>query len=396
MSRGGGVDARFHGCNGLLAGANGIHPIGKVEQFAVGIVVEIRAARSRAQDPFFVGEFFGSNLRIKFVASPVEIQRAVRAHQFDHGGVARIAERAFEIDLHFLFGIVQDGLNGVGRFPDALGGKPVADTGGGGWMVKAENPVHDVDLVDHEVSKDAAAEIPEPAPLAEAVRIEILSACGAEPGLPIDGAGIDGVLLGGARGIAIPGDVGFVDLADLAGENEVAALFHVRHAALLGTDLDDASGVTGSLENGLLFGAGVGKRLFHVHVLACAASGYGEWDVLMIGRSDDDGIDIFAGEEFAVVRSGKGAGSGDLTRLFEVFPPDIADGGKAGVGEALNVADESLGAAPGADAADVQGFVCAEDTLGGCRCESQGLGCLAAGGIPVRFHILSIDLSYGR
>jgi len=170
----------------------------------------------------------------------------------------------------------------------------------------------------------------------------------------------------------------------------------VRHAALLSADLDDASGFAGGLENGLFFGAGVGERLFHVHVFARTAGGYGEWDVLMIGRSDDDGVDIFAGEEFAVVRGGKGVGPGDLASFFEVFPPDIANGGETGVGEALNVADEGLGAASDADAADVQGFICAEDALGRCRGEGQGFGGLAAGGIPVRFHILSIDLSYGR
>ena len=71
--------------------------------------------------------------------------------------------------------------------------------------------------VDHQVGEDAAAEIPEPAPVAKAILVERLLAGAAEEPLPVDRRGIDVVLVAGpARRVAVPGEVHLVDLAELA------------------------------------------------------------------------------------------------------------------------------------------------------------------------------------
>ena len=58
-------------------------------------------------------------------------------------------------------------------------------------MIDVQKPVGDVDPVDHQVGEEAAAEIPEPAPVAEAVLVERLVGGVAEEVLPGDLAGID-------------------------------------------------------------------------------------------------------------------------------------------------------------------------------------------------------------
>jgi hypothetical protein len=45
-------------------------------------------------------------------------------------------------------------------------------------MLQVHNPVCDVDLVTHQIGKDAASEVPEPAPLTELVLVEGLWFCG--------------------------------------------------------------------------------------------------------------------------------------------------------------------------------------------------------------------------
>src|SRR5262245_46960278 len=96
----------------------------------------------------------------------------------------------------------------------------------------------DVDIVDHEVGEDAAAEIPKPAPITEAVFVEGLVGSAAEEGFPLDAAGID-IQQHSAHAvrIAVPGQVDLEDLAEPARANDVAALFELRHASLLHADL---------------------------------------------------------------------------------------------------------------------------------------------------------------
>src|SRR5205085_11475169 len=109
-------------------------------------------------------------------------------------------------------------LHGVWRFPEVFCLKMIADAGGGLRMIEVKIPVDDVDPVDHQIGEDAAAKVPEPAPLPEAILVERLVFGRAEEPLPIDRFGVDvEVRPGEAGGVAIPGEVNFVNLAELAG-----------------------------------------------------------------------------------------------------------------------------------------------------------------------------------
>ena len=165
----------------------------------IGLVVEVRAARTRAEHPFIVCErrscgrsAVGSALllRIQFVPAAIEIQGPIAAHELEHRRIARVDERAFEIDLQILLRIAQQGLHGVRRLPQTFGREMVADAGGDGGVVEIEIPVHHVDVMHHQVGEDAAAEVPEPAPLAELVFVEGLVLRFAQPGFPVDVAGV--------------------------------------------------------------------------------------------------------------------------------------------------------------------------------------------------------------
>jgi len=108
-------------------------------------------------------------------------------------------------------------------------------------VVEFEEPVNHVDPVNHQVGEDTTAEVPEPAPLAEFVGVELLLLRRAEEALPIDGFRVEGILEAlSAAGVAVPGEM---DLADLPGRSvlqHLVCLLNVGHAALLHADLHDA------------------------------------------------------------------------------------------------------------------------------------------------------------
>ncbi len=168
-----GAHAGFGRASGLVPRADALDPVRQVQQLAVGVGVEIGAARAFAQNKL-AGLELAAALGMDLVPSAVKIERGFAAHEFTHRGVAGVDERAFEIGLHFLLGILKQRLDGVGRLPQALGLEVVANAGRDLRMVKLQQPVDDIDPVNHEVSEDAAAEIPEPAPLAESIFVERL------------------------------------------------------------------------------------------------------------------------------------------------------------------------------------------------------------------------------
>ena len=86
-------------------------------------------------------------------------------------------------------------MSGVSHSPSALNVSPIVAAVC--RMIEVQKPVRDVDLVDHQVGENAAAEIPEPAPIAKAVFVERLIGARAQKLLPIDRLGIDVVLVRG-------------------------------------------------------------------------------------------------------------------------------------------------------------------------------------------------------
>ena len=92
----------------------------------------------------------------------------------------------------------------------------VADRGGLDRMIDVEKPVGDVDPVHHQIGEKAAAEIPEPAPVAEAILIERL--VGRRPRKSFQatwrGSTPCGPRCGAGRAASVPAQVDLEDLAD--------------------------------------------------------------------------------------------------------------------------------------------------------------------------------------
>src|SRR5206468_11385622 len=89
--------------------------------------------------------------------------------------------------------------------------------------------------------KDAAAKIPKPAPVPKAVLVVGLVARGAQERLPIDLFRIDAQRhsLHSTLIVAVPGEVYFVDRTQPTSLHQFIRFLELRHAALLGTDLND-------------------------------------------------------------------------------------------------------------------------------------------------------------
>ena len=126
-----------------------------------------------------------------FVAASIKIQSRFASHEFEHGGISRVDERALEINLRLAIGILHQCLDGVRRFPQVLCHEMVTDAGGDFRWIEIEVPMSDIDIMDHEVGEDAAAKIPKPTPIPKAILIERLVRRVAEKLLPVDGLRID-------------------------------------------------------------------------------------------------------------------------------------------------------------------------------------------------------------
>ena len=60
------------------------------------------------------------------------------------------------------------------------------------------------------------------------------------------------------------------------------------------------------------------ERLFDVDVFAGVARVDGHRHVPVVGAGDQDGVDVFAVEQLAIVLAGDGLGVGELLRILEV------------------------------------------------------------------------------
>ena len=191
----------------------------------------------------------------------------------------------------------------------------------------------DVDVMDHQVVEHAAAEIPVPAPLPESIRIEWLLARGSQPRLPVHRRRIDVVLGSPARGVAIPGQVHFANLAQLSRLHDLVSFLELRHTALLHSDLHDPVVPILRFQCGRPFVQMMRERLFDVHVLARRTSGREHGDVLVIGRGNEHRIDVLAIENSAIVLHRRRVRTRDLlgttsawsqtSQMVTIFAPGI-------------------------------------------------------------------------
>ncbi len=131
------------------------------------------APRSLPQDVLAVRRIV-ARLGMVLEAAPITVQCGGGAHVLHHGRVACVGERALEVHLDPRVPVRHQRLHGVGCLPHARVGEEAPDARGAGRAVQVEEPVGDIDVVHHEIREDAAAEVPEPPPVAVPVGIERL------------------------------------------------------------------------------------------------------------------------------------------------------------------------------------------------------------------------------
>ncbi len=249
-------------------------------------------------------------------------------------------------------------MHGVGRFPQSVRLKVVADGRRRFRFVEIGQPIGHVHPMHHEVREDAAAEIPEPAPIAKAIFVERLILSVAEEVFPNERLGIDvqfAELM--PQLVAIPSEMDFMDVAQRAVFDDLPGLLQVRHAPLLHADLHDALVIVLRIDHGLSFGEVVRERLLNVNVFPGRAGIDGHRHVPMVGRADQYGVDIFAIENLAVLLRRDRLRIGQLLGQIDVHVPNIAYGSDAHARHFYERFHQPAAAAAGADTGDVDGFV---------------------------------------
>src|SRR3984957_1717751 len=96
----------------------------------------------------------------------------------------------------------------------------------------------------------------------------------------------------------VPGDFVFADVSQGATADEIAYRDLVRLAAVLRANLHDQILGLHGIARGLGFLENISHGLFAVAVFARIGDHLKQWGVGMLGRRDDDGVDIFQADEF--------------------------------------------------------------------------------------------------
>lgn len=210
----------------------------------------------------------------------------------------------------------------------------------GGKDAFGAHGVHDVvdagEEVDEEVARDAGAVVLIVAPTEEADGLKGALGRGADELVPIDGAGRgvvgDDVLPGTEGGVAIIEGFDHSDLSDLAFLDDFAQAGVEDVANALGADLEDLAGFLFGGDDAVAVFRTLHHGLLAVDVFAGEQGFAGLLGVPMVGGGNNDGVDIGAGEDLAVV-----AGDGELfaedfagaleTTLIDVGGSDEFDAG---------------------------------------------------------------------
>ena len=169
-------------------------------------------------------------------------------------------------------------------------------------------------------------------------------------------------------------------LAETAGEDLLARLREVLPTALLQPDLHHALGIAHGGDQPRAFLDGVGDRLLAVDVFAGAHRRDGDGHVPMVGRADHHGVDILTVENLAVVEVEDRVGRGVLGFGFQAARfIHVAAGDDLVLFGELQLAQQILAAAAGADGADAYAVVGAQNSAvrrGGGQCGADELAAM--------------------
>ena len=166
------------------------------------------------------------------------------------------------------------------------------------------------ELVDEQVGVHAAAEIPVTAPLGVLGAVErhvgSEAELGAQEHLPVDGLGVHVLAQGvipplAAVAVAVVAGLALHHVADLAFGDHLVGHAPARVGGGLNADGEDLLGPLDRLGDLAGLVDRVGHRLFAVDVLAGLHRVDRHLGVPVVGRGDQDGVDILAVEDLAIV-----------------------------------------------------------------------------------------------
>ncbi len=270
------------------------------------------------------------------------------------------------------FGVVEEGEQDVVGVAAVL---PEAETAGShsaGGAVGAGDEVCAAEEMHEEIAGDAGGVVLPLAPLEEALGGERdFGGCAFEA-RPIAGFGggveRDGVVPGADGGVAVPAGGDHVELADGAGGEELFGLGVDDGADALAANLENTVGGVGGFDDLRAVGVDVDHRLFEVDVLAGLHGVDGGALVPVVGRGDEDGVDVFAGEDFVVVAGGEDVLAPELFGVGEAAVVAVGDGNQLDAGDLEGSCGIALALDAGADEGEVDG-------VGSGRCGGgRGLG----------------------
>ena len=99
------------------------------------------------------------------------------------------------------------------------------------------------------------------------------------------------------------------------------------------------------------------QRLFDIDILAGRTGGDHHGHVLMVGRSDQDGVDILPVQDLPILLGGECLRIGELLARSQMGVPNVTDSRHAHPRDPRQCFHQALAAAAGSDAADIYGFV---------------------------------------
>src|SRR5262245_24937999 len=306
------------------------------------------------QPHVLVGQRLLQNLRrVRRDLAPVDVDRALLADERRAAGLVVAADHLHAVGV------------GVNHFHPLRHLVPVVLVVAGPGLgldraavVHAEAPLGDVQVVGAEVGHLPAGVVPEEAEqVVDVLGVVRLLRRGAEPEVVVQLRRRVAVGHGRAGEVdAGDADLDGGDLAELAVADQLAGLAELLGGALLAAGLDDAVVLAGCLDHRPPLGDGQAERLLAVDVLAGLAGVDGDQGVPVVGHGDDDGIDVLAVEQLAVVADGERGLAGLLLDagpgLFEPGLIDLADRDAV-----LDVdAEVAFALVADADAADADSF----------------------------------------
>ena len=304
-------------------------------------------------------------------AAAINFEGGFGAAEFEAAVVDGGGHGAFVNDIEA--GIAQRGLKSVRAIPlreDVLIGEDLRV----GGLIGFHGPVDDVNPMGEEIGHGATARVPKPAPEIESFCVEWLLGSAALPLLPIEGLHVDGLerLRCVCEIVLPPIGTDLRDAAEAAALNEIDGIAKVAPTALLHAALQDLFAGADRAGEGGAFLQGVGDGLFEVDVFAGGESVCGHADVPVVGRGDEDGVELLV-EDFAIIDV---AGGGETVgaQFYGVATRgiDVTDRDDLIVGDFVGGIQQVVHAAAGTEDSDAESVVGAEDSGRGESREAAG------------------------